>query len=148
MMRLFPVGMAALLAFALTAPALAASDADECVIIQHYYFPIKGKEAQALALRKRSAELRRRLGLPTGRILELRSSVSGHPAKGPLGPGNASFIMSEVEFANQAAVDHYNQTLLASPDYIAIRGQMAKLLRHFEMAVRTPADGACRPDRP
>lgn len=132
---------AAVMTVAMPAPAMAEG---ECIVVQHYYFPLEGKEDEVLAVRIRGNEVRAALGLDTSRLLVVKSSAAGHPAKGPMGPGDASFLMSESEFENEAAAEHADEVLLASKDYLAVRGAMAPLLRHFELAKRAVAEGECR----
>ncbi|RMD89105.1 MAG: hypothetical protein D6807_04415 [Alphaproteobacteria bacterium] len=121
---------------------------DGCVVEQNFYYPKAGKEAEALAVRRKGSAVRRKLGLPVGRIFVLADAYSGHPASGKTGPGHSSHLMSEIVFANEAAAKAAHATLLASPDYLAVRAEMGKLLERFESATWHLADGDCTADGP
>lgn len=125
--------------------AMAAEGGHGCFVVQHYYFPLEGKEAEALETRIRGNEVRLALGLATSRLMVVKSSAQGHPAKGPMQPGDASYLMSETTFADQAAAKHADEVLAASADYLAVRQSMAPLLRHFELATRAVIGGDCAP---
>ncbi len=127
--------------------AWAAEDAagPECFVVQHYYFPLEGKEDETLATRIRGNEVRAALGLATSRLMVVESSARGHPAKGPMEPGDASYLMSETVFTDAAAAKHADEVLAASADYLAVRQSMAPLLAHFELATRTVIGGDCAP---
>ena len=125
--------------------AYAAAGAPACFVVQHYYFPLEGKEDEALATRIKGNEVRAALGLATSRLMVVKSSAQGHPAKGPMEPGDASYLMSETVVADAAAARHAAETLAASQDYLAVRQSMAPLLRHFELATRAVIGGDCAP---
>ena len=137
----------AILLAALLAPlaghAAEAENNAGCLIVQHYYFARDGMEDQVLATRIRGNEVRAALGLATSRLLVIKRSSSGHPAAGPLGPGNASYLMSETVFADEAEAAAADETLVQSEDYLAVRGRMATLIDHFELAVREVAGDGC-----
>ncbi len=125
--------------------AMAAAGAPACFVVQHYYFPLEGKEGEALETRIRGNEVRAALGLATSRLMVVESSAQGHPAKGPMEPGDASYLMSETVFTDAAAAKHADEVLAASRDYLAVRQSMAPLLAHFELATRTVIGGDCAP---
>ncbi len=142
------------LVISLAPAALSAAETDataasaDCVVEQNFYFPHPGKEAEALAVRRKGSEVRRKLGLPVGRIFVLGASASGHPASGRSGPGHSSHLMSEIVFASEEEARAAHEALLASPDYLAVRAEMGKLLERFEAATWRLADGRCMIDRP
>lgn len=121
----------------------AAGEAPGCLVVQHFYFVKEGKEAEALATRIKGNEVRAALGLSVSRLLEVQSSASGHPSAGGMKPGNASYLMSETVFKDQAEADKANEILAGSEDYIAVRAHMGSLLDHFEVAVRKLVGGGC-----
>ncbi|MFQ5348516.1 MAG: hypothetical protein ACE5ED_11875 [Rhodothalassiaceae bacterium] len=146
------MALSGLLAILVTAGHLASAaeapaGADGCVVEQNFYYPKAGKEAEALAVRRKGSVVRRKLGLPVGRIFVLADSYSGHPASGERGPGHSAHLMSEIVFANEAAAQAAHAALLASPDYLAVRAEMGNLLERFESATWHLADGHCTPDR-
>lgn len=134
--------LATLLGF-IAGPAVQSAEAGGCLVVQHYYFPKDGMADEVLATRIRGNEVRAALGLATSRLLVLEKSSSGHPAAGPLGPGDASYLMSETVFADEAQAAAADAALAASKDYLAVRGRMATLIDHFELAVRKLADDRC-----
>lgn len=117
-----------------------------CLVVQHYYFAKAGMEDEVLATRIRGNEVRAALGLATSRLLVIKRSSSGHPAAGPLGPGNASYLMSETVFADEAEAAAADEALVQSKDYLAVRGRMATLIDHFELAVRRLVGQGCAAD--
>ncbi len=123
--------------------AARAGAAPGCLVVQHYYFAKAGMEEEVLATRIRGNEVRAALGLATSRLMVIERSSSGHPAAGPLGPGDASYLMSETVFADEAEAAAADAALVASPDYLAVRGRMATLIDHFELAVRRLASADC-----
>lgn len=123
-----------------------ASNTSGCHVVQHYYFAKAGMEDEVLATRIRGNEVRAALGLATSRLLVIKSSFSGHPADGPLKPGNASYLMSETVFANQEEAAKADEMLVASEDYLAVRTKMAALIDHFELAVRRLVGNGCPTD--
>lgn len=122
------------------------ADTGGCLVVQHYYFARDGMEDQVLETRIRGNEVRAALGLATSRLLVIKRSSSGHPAAGPLGPGNASYLMSETVFADEAEMLAADEALVQSEDYLAVRGKMAGLIDHFELAVRRLAAEECSAD--
>ncbi len=137
---------AALLASLITIISIqgaSAAGTSGCLVVQHYYFAKDGMADEVLATRIRGNEVRAALGLATSRLLVLEKSSSGHPAAGPLGPGDASYLMSETVFADEAEAAAADAALVASPDYLAVRGRMASLIDHFELAVRRLVGGDC-----
>jgi len=119
-------------------------DSDSCVVVLHYYFATPGKEKEVISTRIEGNRVRATLGLPISRLLVLESSSSGHPSKGGLKPGNASYLMSETVFRNDAEKAHSEEMLLGSEDYLAVRKRMGSLLDHFEASVRRSLDGKCQ----
>lgn len=116
---------------------------DSCVVVQHYYFATPGKEQEVISTRIEGNRVRAALGLPTSRLLVIESSSSGHPAKGGLKPGDASYLMSETVFKNEAEKAHSEAMLTESEDYISVRKRMGSLIDHFEASVRRSLDGKC-----
>ena len=51
--------------------------------------------------------------------------------------------MSETVFADEAEAAAADETLVQSEDYLAVRGRMATLIDHFELAVREVAGDGC-----
>ncbi len=143
--RIIAVCVAALSFAGLGAYAAEDASAPACFVVQHYYFPLEGKEDEALETRIRGNEVRAALGLATSRLMVVKSSARGHPAKGPMEPGDASYLMSETVFTDAAAAKHADEVLAASQDYLAVRQSMAPLLAHFELATRTVIGGDCAP---
>lgn len=141
--RIIAVSVAAL--FFAGPGAHAAEGAPGCFVVQHYYFPLPGREDAVLATRLRGNEVRAALGLATSRLMVVKSSARGHPAKGPMKPGDASYLMSETSFADEAAARQADETLAASADYLAVRQKMAPLLAHFELATRAVISDECAP---
>ena len=148
MSRLSIAGIILLAALGVPFAGLAANaeNAGGCLVVQHYYFARDGMEDEVLATRVRGNEVRAALGLATSRLLVIRNSSSGHPAAGPLKPGNASYLMSETVFADEAEAAAADEALVASEDYLAVRGKMAGLIDHFELAVRELAGEGCQSD--
>ena len=140
------VALASSLLMLFAGQAAGAEDAAGCLVVQHYYFAKDGMEDQVLATRIRGNEVRAALGLATSRLLVIKRSSSGHPAAGPLGPGNASYLMSETVFADEAEAAAADEALVASEDYLAVRGRMATLIDHFELAVRRLVGQGCAAD--
>ncbi len=139
------VVLASLFVF-LAGQGASASNTSGCYVVQHYYFAKDGMEDKVLATRIRGNEVRAALGLATSRLLVIERSSSGHPAAGPLGPGNASYLMSETVFADEAEAAAADEALVQSEDYLAVRGRMATLIDHFELAVRRLVGQGCSAD--
>jgi len=151
------LGLAGLLAAgSAAAPASSANAADDgqsgtaardgCFVELNYYYPKPGKQEEALATRLDGRSARAELGLPTGRILVLQSSASGHPVTGMETPGNAAYLMSLIEYESAAAAEEAHEALLGSQAYLDARARMAGLLEHFETASWHVAAGGCKPD--
>lgn len=127
------------------AVASTAPEAEEsCFIVQHFYYPKEGKEAEALATRMRGADIRVRLGLPTGRIFRVESAVSGHPSQGAPAPFESAALTSITEYADEASWRASREQLSGDAEYREVLRANGELLRHFEQIAWRPARGGCR----
>lgn len=148
-MPTFPRRAALLLTALVAAGALAfetSEPGEGCFIVQHFYHPKAGMEEEALATRLRGADIRARLGLPTGRILRVESAVSGHPSNGPPEPFESAFLTSITEYADEAAFQASRARLSNDPEYREVLRANGELLRHFEQIAWRSVRGGCRGD--
>jgi hypothetical protein len=91
------------------------------------YYARPGEAAAVLAQRRRTSELRTRLGLPAGRIF---SKVEGS------GPD----VRWECTFASRADYDRDMAARAASPEFAAARESMHLLLDRFERHLQREED--------
>lgn len=132
----------AVLGIAAGVPA-ASDEPASCFVEQNFYYPSDGMAEQALAVRIKGEDVREKLGLPTGRVMIVEKATSGHPSSGKVEPLDMSYITSLTEYASEAEAASAKQALAASEEYVAIRSEMGRLLRHFETATWRPVRGGC-----
>jgi hypothetical protein len=106
------------------------------VIERTHYYAKPGRAAEVLRTRRRASEVRRRLGLPAGRIFT-RSATA---AEGP-------DVVWECAFADPAAHARDLDARARSEEFGAVRAHMTALIDRFERLVLVP-DPDPGPGRP
>jgi hypothetical protein len=97
------------------------------VIERTHYYAKPGRAAEVLRTRRRASGLRRRLGLPAGRIF-----VKAAPdAAGP-------DVVWECAFADAAAHARDLDARARSEEFGAVRAQMTALIDRFERLILVP----------
>ena len=93
----------------------------ETIVIQNYYWAKAGKAQQVYEHRLHASEVRRKLGLPAGRVLK-RSGADGE------GPD----VIWECEYASERAREEDLRALADSGAFEAVTGKMGTLIDRFE----------------
>jgi hypothetical protein len=91
------------------------------VVVQNWYFIHKGRETEALDVRRAASRVRRAAGQPTGRILVPAREADGMP----------TFIW-ECDYPDLAEREADAAWADASPEFSAVRERMGRLLARFE----------------
>ncbi len=117
-MKLFLIGILFLTLQNTSAQEVAA---ETPFLVQNHYYPKPGMQAEVLALRLQASELRKKLNLVVGRVLERTNPEDGKP-----------FVMWEAEYASEQARETDASALEKSEEFKKIQQAMGKLLDKFE----------------
>jgi hypothetical protein len=90
------------------------------VVVQNFYYPEPGKEAEVYKLRLQASEVRAKLGLPKGRVLKKVDGLGG------------PYIIWECDYPTPAAREKDVQELSKSEEFQKVQDQMSTLLQKFE----------------
>lgn len=128
------------------ARAAAANGPAACLVEQNFYYPKPGMADQALAIRKKGAEIRVQLGLPAGRVFIVEKATSGHPSWGKPKPVKTYYLTSITEYPDEQSFRATQQRLKESKEYLAVIGEMGGILKRFEQVTWRPVWGGCGSD--
>lgn len=121
----------ALLLAAAGHPAVAtAQDDTGPIVVRNAYWAKPGLEEAVYRQRLLASEVRRRLGLYTGRVLRLASGPEGQPD-----------VIWECEYPSAAARDEDVAALSASGEFDVVTERMGTLIERFERTVWRVAPG-------
>jgi hypothetical protein len=97
------------------------------IVEQNFYYPKPGKEAEVLQTRTLASQVRRQIGLDSGRILLRQSSDTEGTA----------YVIWEIEYPSIEAREADMAARAASPDFESVRARMRTLIDRFERTVWT-----------
>lgn len=113
-----------LLALAWSGAAAGAQDAVGPIVVRNYYWAREGLADDVYRQRLHASEVRRRLGLYTGRVLRLVEGPAGQPD-----------VIWECEYPSRAAREADVQALADSGEFEEVTEKMGALIERFERAV-------------
>lgn len=103
---------------------VSAQDDGRAIIVQNHYYPKTDNYEAVLQLRLRASEVRKKLGLNVGIVLENTDSKTGEP-----------FVIWQAEYPSLQARDEDVAQLSTSEEFSEIQQKMGTLLARFERSV-------------
>lgn len=100
------------------------ADSTTPIVVQNFYFPKPGKEAEVLEYRKKASQVRAQLGLAVGRILQRTSESTTQP-----------YLIWECEYPSMKAREEDVARLDQSDDFKKVSDHMGTLLEKFDRSV-------------
>jgi len=97
------------------------------IVEQNFYYPKPGLEAEVLQTRTLASQIRRRIGLDSGRILLRHSSDTQGTA----------YVIWEIEYPSIEAREADMRARAGSDEFEAVRARMRSLIDKFERTVWT-----------
>jgi hypothetical protein len=109
-----------------------ATTAGKAIVVQNFYYALRGKPEEVYRWRLHASEVRARLGLAVGRVLR-RTRTSGDEAENADLPD----VVWECEYPNAKVRAAEVARLDASREFDPVEAHMQTLIRQFRRAVFT-----------